>query len=196
MQGPSDEPLHAHALAHRNAQGLRALEKGNLSQAQRLFQEAHLLAPHDGRVLVNLGFSFHARNQPQAEERCCRLALKSGDVNAYRSASKNLAFLHLKQGNLSTGWFWYAQQLLEPSLIRHQWTGLDAPVPHPLLVWNDMGQGDAIQFCRYLPPLIAAGYHIRLAVQPAMIPLLSTSLPVAAPQRCADALGGVGAPSG
>ena len=59
MQGPSDEPLHAHALAHRNAQGLRALEKGNLSQAQRIFQEAHLLAPHDGRVLVNLGFSFH-----------------------------------------------------------------------------------------------------------------------------------------
>ncbi len=183
MQGHDHSPFLLNEAARWNDQGLKSLEQGNLLQARKQLRAAHLLSPQDGRVLVNLGFSFHARNQLQAAERCCRLALNSGDSGTVRSATKNLAFLRLEQKDLFDGWFWYQKQLQDQNLIRHQWRGLDDSDSHLLLVWNDMGQGDAIQFCRYLPQLIATGYRIRLAVQPELIPLMRHWLPVVAPEH-------------
>ena len=47
------------------------------------------------------------------------------------------------------------------------------------MVWNDVGQGDAIQFSRYLPQLLERGLSLRFAVQPNLIPLFRKTLPVA-----------------
>lgn len=49
------------------------------------------------------------------------------------------------------------------------------------MIWNDVGQGDALQFCRYLPALERQGITVTLAVQPELIPLFEQLGPIQGP---------------
>ncbi len=48
------------------------------------------------------------------------------------------------------------------------------PLGSRVLVWNDQGLGDAVQFARFVPLLLARGYTPVVAVQPALVRLFKT----------------------
>ena len=160
-----------------NNQGLQHYAKGHVEQALTMLKTAHLLLPDSGTVLVNLGFMKAAIGREDAAARCYSQAMT--DAESRSSACKNLGFLELNRGNPRQGWQLHHQRLNDPALLQQHWEGLHQALTTPLLVWNDVGQGDAIQFSRYLPGLIRWGFRIRLAVQPPLIPLFQRWLPVA-----------------
>ena len=160
-----------------NNQGLQAYADGSPERGLKMLQMAHQLLPKSGVVLLNLGFIEAAIGQVNAAARCYTMALE--DPVSRASASKNLGFLELKQGNPQRGWALHHQRFADPQLMRGHWQGPEDRTDAPLLVWNDVGQGDAIQFSRYLPALIERGFRLRLAVQPPLVPLFEHWLPVA-----------------
>ena len=163
-----------------NNTGLQRCEVGRFKDAKQLLQTAHRLDPNCGDILVNLGFTHGRMNQQDPEERCYRLAAQ--DASARSTALKNLGLLRLAQGRLQEGWALHHQRETHPILQALHWRGPNERLDSPLLVWNDGGQGDLLQFCRYLPPLIAAGQAIRLAIQNELIPLIKNWLPVEQPE--------------
>lgn len=51
------------------------------------------------------------------------------------------------------------------------WPGVQAAPTGRILVWNDQGYGDAIQFLRFIPWLMERGYKPVLRLEPALQPL-------------------------
>ena len=160
-----------------NDMGLQVYAAGSPERGLKMLQMAHQLLPNSGVVMLNLGFIEAAIGNVNAAAHCYTMALE--DPVARASASKNLGFLELKQGNTQRGWALHHQRFADPQLMQGHWQGPEDRTDAPLLVWNDVGQGDAIQFSRYLPALIEKGFRLRLAVQPPLIPLFEGWLPVA-----------------
>lgn len=101
------------------------------------------------------------------------------------AASFELAFLHLTRGDFAAGWPLYEARFRVPALAiparrfdAARWNGAAAIAGKTLLVHAEQGLGDTIQFCRYLPLLVARGANVVFEVIPAMRALLR-SLPKA-----------------
>jgi tetratricopeptide (TPR) repeat protein len=97
------------------------------------------------------------------------------------SAKFALAFLHLTLGEFAPGWPLYEARFEVPALgnpARHfsapRWYGLESLQGKTLLVHAEQGLGDVIQFCRYLPLLLAQEISIVFEVMPSLTPLLRT----------------------
>ena len=97
------------------------------------------------------------------------------------SAKFALAFLHLTLGEFMVGWPLYEARFDVPALgnpARHfsvpRWNGSEPLEGKTLLVHAEQGLGDVIQFCRYLPLLLAQGISVVFEVMPSLKPLLRT----------------------
>ena len=156
-----------------NQAGLEALCQAEPWHAQRLFQRAFVAAPTELGLLVNVRLALQQTGRDQAASRSYMAA--SQQPSCRGSALKNLGFLKLWQGEPVAGWDLHHQRFNQPELMARHWQG--EPVDTPLVVWNDVGQGDAIQFSRYLPLLVRRGLRVHLAVQPNLIPLFAANLP-------------------
>lgn len=62
---------------------------------------------------------------------------------------------------------------LPPGMVP-RWTGAEPIAGRTLLLWAEQGFGDTLQFCRYAPLLAEAGARVVLAVQPALVRVLSS----------------------
>lgn len=96
------------------------------------------------------------------------------------SAYWNKALLELMTGNYAEGWAlferrWQSQSL--KSKVRHfdppAWQGEDIQ-GKTLLVYAEQGYGDTVQFCRYVPLLLAGGMDVVLEAPRTLLPLLAT----------------------
>lgn len=167
--------MNTDAAAVENDAGLDAFANGNPDQAKLLIKKAYRLSADQVGILVNLGLVLMQQGLPDLAERCYRLALSSKDLRTRRSASKNLGFLHLWRGEWQEGWHWHGQRFEGEALLQTMWRG--EPLNNkPLLVWNDVGMGDAFQFVRYTLPLLERGERVVFAVDKSQIAIFQQRL--------------------
>ena len=96
-------------------------------------------------------------------------------------AEFNVGFLQLLRGNFEVGWVrrearWRlpaGQAPVNYNFPQPLWLGKEPIAGKTILVHQDEGQGDTIQFVRYVPMLAALGARVVLLVGDALVPLLS-----------------------
>ncbi|MGE0725129.1 MAG: tetratricopeptide repeat protein [Alphaproteobacteria bacterium] len=84
----------------------------------------------------------------------------------------------LLMGDYARGWpahdfLYHRPSRRPPPFDRPRWTGQDV-AGRTVVVWNDLGFGDAIQFVRYVPRLAARGATVVLLVQRPLVRLLAS----------------------
>ena len=151
---------------------------GRIEQALPWFDRSLALSPHNVTALNNKAFALsQLRRFDEAVETYGRAKAIDPD-NAV--ADWNLALLHMLTGNFEAGWAgrearWKATNLaaVYPKFSQPVWLG-DGPIEgKTILVHQDEGLGDTIQFARYVPMLAARGARVILVVEKALRPLLS-----------------------
>ena len=97
-----------------------------------------------------------------------RLAFDEAERLGSPEATSGRGCLQLLCGDLESGWEGYEARWADGRSLREvlgarfrEWKGLEDPARR-LLVLNDHGLGDTIQFCRYLPHIRAAGVAVSL----------------------------------
>jgi tetratricopeptide (TPR) repeat protein len=104
------------------------------------------------------------------------LALKPDHGDAHW----NLAINRLRVGDFKTGWAEAEWRWKAPLVDIHRrrwdrplWLGSEPIAGKTLLLFNDQGLGDAIQFCRYIPHLAERGANVILEIDRPLRELLS-----------------------
>lgn len=165
--------------AYNNLGGvLRRLDR--LPEAVEAFSQALAVCPDLAEAHYNLGAALaQLMRLPEAESAYRRaLALRAD----YGDARFGLAVLLLGMGRFEEGWQRYECRYEQPGFIHHktrsmlscpQWQG--GPLAgQSLLVWQEDGLGDMIQFSRYFALLKAQGAaHIAFACVPSLHRLMA-----------------------
>ncbi len=177
-----------HAYRQALANGCSAMELhlnfGALLTAQRRFDEA--LASYaqalrldysSAHLWSNLGALYLGMQQDDDALTCLERALQLKSDHA--SAQVNLAYLHLRHGHFARGWRalegrnWYAAAA--DRLPCPRWRG-EPLQGTSLLLLEEAGHGDVIQFVRYAAKLKAQGvHHITLVCHASLADLMQTA---------------------
>jgi tetratricopeptide (TPR) repeat protein len=177
------DSLRAHALEPENSETCNnigdALQSlGRIEEALPWFDRSLDLSPDNVTALNNKAFALsQVRRFDEAVATYGRAKAIDPD-NAV--ADWNLALLHMLTGNFEAGWAgrearWKATSLsaVYPKFSQPVWLG-DGPIEgKTILIHQDEGLGDTIQFVRYVPMLAARGAHVILVVEEALRSLLS-----------------------
>jgi tetratricopeptide (TPR) repeat protein len=98
----------------------------------------------------------------------------------YHEATWNLALLHMRRGNFEAGWSGREIRWRIPSLAQNyptswgpMWLGERSVAGKTVVVCQDEGLGDTIQFARYVPMLASRGARVILVVDEPLCPLLA-----------------------
>ena len=158
---------------------LGALER--LPEAVTHFQRAVALRPGYAEAHYNLGSTLKRLNRMPEAEAAFRQALALRPN--YADATFYLGTLLLGTGQYAQGWELYESRYEHPGFAHHnsrvllrcpQWQGDDL-AGKSLLVWQEDGLGDMLQFGRYLALLKARGAAtITFACAPALRRLMAT----------------------
>ena len=158
---------------HLNFGALLATQK-RFDEAQACYARALQLDNTSAALWSNLGALYLGMQQDDDALTCLEQALQLQDGHA--SASTNLAHLHLRNGNWEAG--------LRALEARNWYDTLAMPCPRwqgeylqgkALLLTEQAGHGDVIQWVRYVPLLKAMGArHITLMCHPALCALMRT----------------------
>jgi tetratricopeptide (TPR) repeat protein len=157
---------------------LRRLDR--LPAAVEAFERALSVGPQLAEAHYNLGAALAQLTRlPEAENAYRRALAIRAD---YGDARFGLAVLLLGMGRFEEGWRLYECRYAQPAFVHHasasmlgcpQWQG--GPLAgKSLLVWQEDGLGDMIQFSRYFALLKAQGAsHIAFACAPALHRLMA-----------------------
>jgi tetratricopeptide (TPR) repeat protein len=149
-------------------------------EAVEAFRQAIEVCPGLAEAYANLGNALAQLKRLPEAERAYRQALV---VRAdYGEARFGLAVLLLSIGRFEEGWQHYEYRYEQPAFIHYktrsmlscpQWLG-EPLAGKSVLVWQEDGLGDMLQFARYLPLLKAQGAaHIAFACAPALHRLMA-----------------------
>ncbi|CAN0624051.1 Tetratricopeptide TPR_2 repeat-containing protein [Burkholderia multivorans] len=184
---PEAEAAYRHAIrcrpdlvhAHNNLGCvLRAL--GREEDALASFEHARALRPALAEAHYNLGATFGLLGRQPEAEAAYRQALALHPD--YGDACFGLAVLLLGLGRFDEGWRLYESRYLQPAFVHMttrtllhcpQWQG-EALAGKSLLVWQEDGLGDMLQFGRYFGMLKARGAaHVAFACVPPLRRLMT-----------------------
>ncbi len=163
--------------------------RGNVLKALGRYDEA--IASYDRALRLRPDHADALNNRGQALKELLRYdeALASYDAAIaadpdHVAAHCNAAALRLVTGDFERGWAHYEWRWKKDSVAaaaRHfrqpQWRGNGPVAGKTVLVHSEQGAGDAIQFCRYVPMLIAAGADVVFEVLPPLHALMSDFVP-------------------
>ncbi|TKC87962.1 tetratricopeptide repeat protein [Trinickia terrae] len=146
-----------------------------LPEAADVYRQAIAIREDLAEAHQNLGNVLKELGQHSGAEAAYRRAIA---IRAnYGDANFGLATLLLGTGRFEEGWRLYECRYEQPGFVHHQtremlncpqWQG-EALAGKSLLVWQEDGLGDMIQFGRYLAPLKAQGAaHVALACAPSL----------------------------
>jgi Flp pilus assembly protein TadD len=166
-------PDHPQALY--NLANLK-MRQGDTAAAEPLYRRLLAAAPRLADGWINLAMACSARGDLGAAETCLRQALASEPENV--GAHWNLANLLLTVRRWEEAWPEYEWRLRRPQcppppVSAPDWTPGNTRARR-ILLWNDQGMGDALQFARYAPLLAARGHKVVLFVQDALKSLLQS----------------------
>ncbi|MGJ5179375.1 tetratricopeptide repeat protein [Bradyrhizobium oligotrophicum] len=151
---------------------------GRSAEALPWFDQALSLRPDFVEVLLNKGFALLQllRFEDAAGVYRQILAIEPGNAKA----SWQLAHVELQCGDFAAGWArrearWAMPDFSPdyPRFAAPKWLGREDIAGKTLLIEEDEGFGDTIQFARYLPMVAARGAEVILVVREALRPLLS-----------------------
>lgn len=160
---------------------------GRFEEAEASVRTAVRFEPENASAHADLGHILYHLGHAAESEASYRTALSFRPNRPEWHAGLGLALLMAEQ--LEDGWREFEWRWRSGHLIRRNW-----PVPswsgeaigdRPILLASDQGQGDALQFCRYIPQVTAGSGKTILTVQPPLIRLLSRlpGVSEAIPQR-------------
>lgn len=167
LQALSIDP--ALAQAHNNLGNVR-WAMGRLHEAAAAYEKAIALAPDFAEAHHNLGCVLKEMGHLREAETAYRRALTARPD--YHGARFSLATLLLGMGDFARGWPLYESRYAQPGFVHHrsaailscpQWRG-ESLAGKSLLIWQEDGLGDMLQFGRYLPLIKAQGaVHVTVA---------------------------------
>jgi Flp pilus assembly protein TadD len=180
------EALYRKALAHDPgcSEALSNLStilrlKGNLEEAIFYCRNALFFRPDDFTALNNLGNALKDNRQHDQAVRVYREALRFDPENTV--VHKNLATTLLSLGRYDEGWreFEWRRRSDDPSrkslnVSQPEWQG-ESVSGGTILIHDEQGFGDNIQFCRYAPLVKERGFHV-VILMPAPLKRLIASL--------------------
>jgi len=154
-----------------------------LDEAETAHQKALALQPEDPVSWHNLGLVLYAQGKVQeAIVNYQRAIALRGD---YAEAHFSLAVAHLLAGNMTEGWPEYEWRVLARKGKRSApfglvlWTGEASQIavepPEELILWDEQGIGDVLQFVRVAPLLRQKFGKVSMAVREPLQGLLETS---------------------
>lgn len=150
---------------------------GRSRDAAQDYEAGLALRPGAVELLVNLGIALHGMGQLDAALERYDEALAVEPSNP--RALWNKALVLLSQGDFEHGlplyeWRFPVTERPYPheSFIVPQWTGQQPLAGRTILLHDEQGLGDTIQFCRYVRLVAAQGANVVLQVQPDLVPLL------------------------
>jgi Tfp pilus assembly protein PilF len=153
-----------------NNLGMYLHQQTRFAEAEEAFRQALALRPDFLEALNNLGLNLlQMRKLGEAKEALLRALRLNPDAPAVRTT---LGALLLLEGNLEQGWKEYEHRLLgnlrhawESDSANPQWRG-EALQGRRILLRNEQGMGDAIQFMRYATVLSRFGAIVDMALPP------------------------------
>ena len=160
--------------------------RGNALKANRQsdaalasYDQALLLNPAYAEAWYNKGVVLHERNQIDPAIAHYRRAI---EINPdYAMAHWNLATALLTGADHERGWqeFEWRWRSIETGLVPNRrglrqpgWLGREALAGKTILLQNEQGLGDTLQFCRYATLVSALGARVILEVQPPLLEVL------------------------
>ncbi len=173
-----------------NTLGTIQIESGDLKSALIFFNEAVRLDPAFGKARYNLGQVKLGLGDPAGALKDADAALKriitADDREMMRLARSSY---QLALGRLGEGWDDYESRL-SPQFAdvtnfyidRPRWSPGDDLSGKTLLVVGEQGLGDEVLFANVLPDVLeklGPEGHLRVAVEPRLIPLFQRSFPTA-----------------
>jgi len=162
-----------------NNRAIALTATGRLSEALEGFIRSVVLRGTTAESHINIGIVLKSlgRYREAAESFGRALRHKPDDP----SAKFALAFLYLTLDEFDLGWPLYEARFDVPGLGNRarrfsapRWQGMEPLAGKRLLVYAEQGLGDVLQFCRYLPLLVAQGASVVFEVLPALKALLRT----------------------
>jgi len=162
--------------------GLVWEEMSEPSLAIQSYADALERNPTFAQAFNNMGIAFQNLGVESAALECFDSALalepESGDFRT------NKGLLRLQYGHWAEGWQYFESRWETKAMnkvVRRfdfpLWLGKDSLNGKTLLVHCEQGMGDTIQFCRFVPMLIALGADVTLAVQAPLKTLLEANFP-------------------
>jgi Flp pilus assembly protein TadD len=152
---------------------------GSLVEAERSYRRALALRPDSSDTWCNLGNALRDDRRYDEALACYDRAL---DLNpGFAEVHFNRAWILLLREQFKEGWLEYEWRLRQPAWVAGahgrialpQWQG--EPFPgRRLLVYDEQGFGDSIQFARYLPLVKALGGSVIFETRPELLPLFRT----------------------
>jgi len=149
---------------------------GRLAEAETALRRAVALAPDQAGYAYNLALLLRdARQHEEAAALMETLAAAAPDVADY---AWDLALTRLYLNDLARGFAGYERRFGLARNPRRTFPGPpwidEDPAGRTLLVTSEQGFGDALQFIRFVPVLIAQGARVILECQPELIDLFGT----------------------
>ena len=173
------------SIQQQNLEPSAWLAKGNalkgihaLGQAAEAFRQGLQLAPEAKELKASLANTL--RELGQAEKSIVLLRETIAQFPDFAEAQRDLAHALLLNGEYLEGWKqnrwrWKTQSLAGGQ--RHQsipeWTG-QTLTGKRILLWDEQGFGDAIQFVRFVPWISELGAEVVLEVQSGLVRLFQT----------------------
>jgi Flp pilus assembly protein TadD len=151
---------------------------GRRDEALIWYERSLQIKPDQARPLTNKAAVLTELHRFDEAEATYERAI-TADPN-YAEAAWNLALLQMLRGDFEAGWRgrevrWRIPVLAEayPKFSGPMWLGEESVAGKTVIVCQDEGMGDAIQFARYVPLLASRGARVILVVDPPLCPLLS-----------------------
>ena len=157
-------------------------EMSEPSLAIQSYADALERNPAFAQAYNNMGIAFQNLGVESAALECFDSALalepESGDFQI------NKGLLCLQYGHCAEGWQYFESRWKTKALNKIArnfdfplWLGKEPLNGKNLLVHCEQGMGDTIQFCRFVPMLLALGAKLTLAVQAPLHTLLEANFP-------------------